>query len=332
MIQKIRSCCKVTDLINKNRYKTTCYNIEYIYSLYQQNRINLDLDVQRCYLWNEEKQQNLWDTLLTGFRIPEIHAIISGNRYDIIDGKQRLTTIFKILNDEIPFYKRDVIDPALLALFPTNKTKILFSNLPSDYQIKIKNTELSIAEYTNLSADSEDYAILFRKINSGQPLSEIAKGISRNIHIRTHFTNLLLDHPTFNSFALKTEDLELAIVRYMCLVKYGNTKDLDTSVIPYEDFSVRELAHYASQADTVLNKIHDLSVFNSNRSKSTGLPHLLWDIDRFGLTDPEEIQKYIQKFTENYSSSLTTNRNFNKSRIGFFKIISEKWLQEMRDN
>lgn len=40
----------------KNRYKTTCYNIEYIYTLYQQKRINLDLDVQRGYLWNEEKQ------------------------------------------------------------------------------------------------------------------------------------------------------------------------------------------------------------------------------------------------------------------------------------
>ena len=34
----------------KNRYKTTCYNIEYIYTLYQQKRINLDLGSKRLFV------------------------------------------------------------------------------------------------------------------------------------------------------------------------------------------------------------------------------------------------------------------------------------------
>jgi hypothetical protein len=58
---------------------------------------------------------------------------------------------------------------------------------------------------------------------------------------------------------------------------------------------------------------------------------LLWDIDRFDLND-DEVQKYITWFSNHYSSSLTDNRNFNRSRIGFFKNISEKWIKEMRES
>jgi len=321
-------------MLGKNNFKTNSCNIETFYTYFKEGRVNLNLDVQRSYVWSDEDQQSLWDTLLNEFRIPEIHAIINGNTYEIIDGKQRLTTIFKILSDEIPCKNTNLLSPNLHYLFK-NKNSIKFSELPQEEKDKINFTSLSIAEYSNLKADSEDYAILFRKINSGKPLSEIAQGISKNIHLRTYFTNIILAHPVFSdgSFFLvngqtNIEQIELALIRYIGLLKYGATKSLDTTEIKYEEFSVRELVDYCSRLNALLDKMGTLKLFNNNRSKKTGLPHLLWDIDRFQL-EGNDIQKYIEIFTKNYTSSLTTNRNFNSQRILFFKEKSEEWVQEV---
>lgn len=322
-------------MLGKNNFKTNSCNIETFYKYYTEGRVNLNLDVQRSYVWSDEDQQNLWDTLLSEFRIPEIHAIINGNTYEIIDGKQRLTTIFGILSDDIELKKTDILNPEFYYLFAKNKHPIKFSELPQKERDKINFTSLSIAEYTNLKTDSEDYATLFRKINSGKPLSEIAQGISKNIHLRTHFTNIILTHKIFNpsSFCLvngqtNIEQTELALIRYIGLLKYGTTRSLDTTEIPYEEFSVRELVDYCARLNALLDKIGTLEKFNNNRSKKTGLPLLLWDIDRFNLNG-EDIQKYIQIFNDNYTSSLTSNRNFNAQRIIFFKEKSEEWVKEL---
>jgi hypothetical protein len=90
-----------------------------------------------------------------------------------------------------------------------------------------------------------------------------------------------------------------------------------------------ELTKYCTYIDNLLNEIEDLSFFNSNRSKATGLPHLLWDIGRFKL-DGDKRDKYIRTFASKYSSSLTNNRNFNRNRIRFFKNFSENLLAEIQ--
>ena len=104
---------------------------------------------------------------------------------------------------------------------------------------------------------------------------------------------------------------------------------MDTSQIPYEDFTTMELTKYCGYIDNLLNDIEDLSFFNTNRSKATGLSHLLWDLGRFDLTTDQK-KKYIELFSNRYSSGLTTNRNFNRNRIRFFKNFSENLLAEIQ--
>ncbi|WP_423379861.1 DUF262 domain-containing protein [Burkholderia sp. LMG 32019] len=70
-------------------------------------KYNFDPEYQRLSVWSEEKQSFLIDTILRNYPIPPIflHQHIDPStgktHYDVIDGKQRLTSIQRFINDEI---------------------------------------------------------------------------------------------------------------------------------------------------------------------------------------------------------------------------------------
>ena len=84
-----------------------------ILSIYWEREfIELDPDYQRLSdVWTLEKKQLLIDSILNGFDIPKIyfHEFINPKKIDgkllkyaIVDGKQRLQTIWKFINGEFP--------------------------------------------------------------------------------------------------------------------------------------------------------------------------------------------------------------------------------------
>lgn len=74
----------------------------------QLHKYNYEPPYQRRSVWNEEKQSFFIDSLLRNYPVPPIflHKKIDDatgkQTFDVIDGKQRLTSIKKFLNNEIP--------------------------------------------------------------------------------------------------------------------------------------------------------------------------------------------------------------------------------------
>ena len=202
------------------RHTTNHYSINYLYTLYSEGKINTALDCQRGYMWTEERQQGMWDTLLFGHRIPEFHAIRKGLRYDIIDGKQRLTTIMEIINNNIAC-KKSCASDKLVALFnQMNKTSFYFKDLPEYLQERILNTSCCIAEYSDV--DGEDLVALFRKLNASMPLSEFAKGIADYILMRANFTKYFSSSLLAFSLSVKTLSIVGLLIKYF--VKFALIK------------------------------------------------------------------------------------------------------------
>src|SRR2546428_13411166 len=98
--------------------------ISYIYSI--KDKIEIDPDYQRQgELWNSYKQQLFLDSIFNGYDIPKIyfHALKKPRQlgkktflYSLIDGRQRLETIWGFIDNEFPLvdlkieYRDEIID------------------------------------------------------------------------------------------------------------------------------------------------------------------------------------------------------------------------------
>lgn len=240
----------IKDISSDYLWKSNSYTIDFLVNKWNEGLINTELDCQRAEVWNDSRQQNMWDTVLRGQIIPEIHAIINseGNRiWEVVDGKQRLTTLVGIINNQIPL-KKSAAKTDMLPLFSHMKKNILFfEELPEAIQKNILRIQIRICEYENIS--SSGMLTLFHKLNAGVSLGEFDRLIASNILLRTHYSRKLDKHPFFTE---KIRLLNSANNREICLVR---------ALLFY---------YYGFENYNMSNKyIYDLiKVFNENNLKS----------------------------------------------------------------
>ena len=83
--------------------------IESYISWLQHGVLFFDADYQREYVWQEEEQQAFLRTAVSGFPLGHVAlakrpdwGTVDGPYIEVVDGKQRLTTIWLFITDEIP--------------------------------------------------------------------------------------------------------------------------------------------------------------------------------------------------------------------------------------
>src|SRR5687768_3021643 len=133
-------------------------------------------------VWSTEQQQLFIDSLLNGYDVPKIYlhdlrGLQPTKVYAIVDGKQRLTTIWRFLRDDLPLapdYKTiqaNVPDEAASVPAPSGGQR--FSELHPAWQSVLRATYLSVVLIQNATVgDIED---LFARLNNGEPLNAAEK-------------------------------------------------------------------------------------------------------------------------------------------------------------
>ena len=72
----------------------------------RRNQINTNPDYQRPSVWTKNQKQLLIDSILHDYDIPKIYLHeVEKNKYDVVDGQQRIRAIWSFYDDEYPLAK-----------------------------------------------------------------------------------------------------------------------------------------------------------------------------------------------------------------------------------
>jgi Protein of unknown function DUF262/HNH endonuclease len=124
---------------------------------YKMGRIIVDPEWQRNYVWDIARASKLIESFLLNIPVPVVYlAKTEDNKYEVIDGLQRLTSVFNYLDNNYKLQRLDIlVDIA-------NKS---FNELPESSQRKLEDAILRSFELSSGAGDI--HFIVFERLNTG---------------------------------------------------------------------------------------------------------------------------------------------------------------------
>ncbi len=157
-----------------------------------QHRMNTDAEYQRGKVWSEPQRVLLIDSILRGFAIPTIflRKHDGGDEYlfDVVDGKQRLTAIWRFLSNDIRLLRNAEEYPGL-----GNLGGQCWSDLSRKAQDHLQFANITVSKIENASDDQ--IRELFLRLQKGEPLNAAEKRNAMSGPVRDFVAKKLAKHP-----------------------------------------------------------------------------------------------------------------------------------------
>ena len=332
-------------------YNTKLYGFDQILNFYNTGRFDTQLDCQRGLVWTEQQKQDMIDTIVRRERIPEFHVIKEDYEsiFHFADGKQRITTSTDFLTNKLAWYKR-CASPDFYEFFG-KRSHIYFSDLGTEWQNAILNSELQFACYKNMTPRS--ITTLFRKLNSGQPLSKTAKFLAQNITLKKYYLDALMNHPVcaklFSKADLEKDDAELIFIRLYLLLKswhinHFHTKldlrpdNLEACTVNVEiatdleiDNWINELTYYKEIVKNYLDIFNSFKNDLNHSLRSTAAFQIMYAIYfayayNFSNEQFEELYRFL--LTQTASMIVGSGADYGPTNLKKYINYIEAWLHE----
>ena len=126
--------------------------------LYKEGTLKLDADWQRGYVWTSKRASRLIESFLIGLPIPVIYLAEDDNyEYEVIDGMQRLTSVFSFLNNDLKLTGLEIM---------ADLNGCHFKDLQKPLQNKLRNSPLRTIVCPQTSDKNLKY-LMFERLNTG---------------------------------------------------------------------------------------------------------------------------------------------------------------------
>ncbi|MEY8200197.1 MAG: DUF262 domain-containing protein [Colwellia sp.] len=290
-------------------------------------KYNFNPAYQRDSIWSDEKQSFFIDSLMKNFPIPPIflHQKIDDStgktNYDIIDGKQRLTSIMRFIQNEIPISSEFEDSP----FYDTKTAGKYFKDLDqvdlAEYKKSFWRYVIPIEYIDTTNAVLIDH--IFDRLNrNGEKLK--GQELRKSMY---HGTELLLSIEEMASlpfWANRLENIDTARMEHYEFVSELMFQQLESKPLPATDAKIDELyKKYANETidwkETVINFtlitnfMRDLNV-HYDEYKITGVSHLygLWCLSNYCVTNDITTDEVSPKLN-NFYTSLRSNKKDNET-------------------
>lgn len=252
------------------------------------DRIKMDPVYQRqSGVWNLEKRQLLIDTMINGFDVPKLYlhkfqvpeedggAIYE---YALIDGKQRVQTIFDFIENRFPLDD----DFKYLADSSINLSRLTYRELAQDFpEIKADFDSYTLDMITIDTDEIELIEDLFSRLNEAMPLNAAEKrnakpgplpAIVRELSDHRFFVEKL----PFNNSRYRHFDL---IAKMLLIVSRGTVADtkkayLDRFFANHANSTAADVQDFLDKTKLILDSMTAVFIDNDPLLKSVGMVSL----------------------------------------------------------
>lgn len=214
------------------KVNVTQWQISTLFS--QKNDINEQPEYQRGEVWNDNKKRVLIDSILRGIDIPKVYLRkLNGGayKYEVADGQQRLTSIYKFKEDLLSLLSKEVNGIDLSRVNGEHVGKSTYSSLPNHLQKHFDEYKITIAVIED--ATNNEIRTLFGRLQLGSPLNPAEKRNAIVSTVGNHIDSIAMNHLFFQqcrvpSSRFKHQDY---LAHIFALIAYKNKQALKADLL-----------------------------------------------------------------------------------------------------
>lgn len=144
--------------LDRTKISKQTWSIREIIKKIKENELDLEPNYQRNVVWNDGKQIAFIESLLMGIIVPPLYfvevpgkSLMDPTRYEVVDGKQRLNSIYKFVNSELKLQER------FLEYYGDIYNEQTFNQLSDNFEKEMEEFASQTLDIYVITASSPDF-------------------------------------------------------------------------------------------------------------------------------------------------------------------------------